>query len=178
MILDALIALIGSVLSGLFGLAGAVVNLFAALIELIVGLFVPDFSLGRVKRRSAKDRAPRSRAAVLGPVLAFFLLLAVFLVGPKILNRKITLVAEDGHSLPFAAMIIHLGKEDRHQRTDNAGNIEVPRFGTKAVSLKDPRYVSRTWDRAELSSPLVVERTMVGSALDSLTDRLLKPAKD
>jgi len=88
------------------------------------------------------------------------------------------LVAEDGHSLPFAALIIHTKDGEQHERTDNAGNIVIPRFSTTSITVKDPRYVEKTWQESEIESELIVGRTILGSGLDSLADKLLKPAKE
>ena len=46
------------------------------------------------------------------------------------------------------------------------------------IILKDPRYVERTWKESEIESELTVGRTVLGSGLDSLADRLLEPAKE
>ena len=105
-------------------------------------------------------------------------LIGGLVVAPKVMNRKVTLVAEDGLSLPFAALIIHTGDGDQYQRTDNAGNIVIPRFGTNAVTVKDPRYVGKTWAKSEIGNELVVGRTVLGAGLDSLADKLLKRAKE
>lgn len=93
---------------------------------------------------------------------------------PKVFHREITLVASDGHSLPYAALIIHSKKEERHERTDGSGTITIPRFGTTALTVKDPRYVLKRWDRQDFESNLTVERTFLGSGLDDLAGRLLK----
>lgn len=67
---------------------------------------------------------------------------------------------------------------DLHRRTDNSGNTRIPRFGTHAITLNDPRYVETTWAKSEIESQLVVRRTVLGSGLDSLAGKLLKPAKE
>lgn len=178
MILDSIIAFFVSLFEMLVGAVGVVmvplVNLGAAFVELIVGLFVSGFTLGRVERKD------RSRASSLASVLTLLGVVGVvgwLFVVPKVMNRKVTLVGEDGHSLPFAALIVHTNGGDEHKRTDNAGNFSIPRFATKAVSIKDPRYVENTWERSTIGSQLVVGRTILGSGLDSVVDRFLKPAK-
>jgi hypothetical protein len=105
-------------------------------------------------------------------------LIGWFVIAPKIMNREVTLVAEDGHSLPFAALIIHTKSGEKHKRTDNAGSIVIPRFGTTSLMVKDPRYVERTWEKSEIESELIVGRTILGSGLDSLADKLLEPANE
>jgi hypothetical protein len=93
------------------------------------------------------------------------------------MHRKVTLVAKDGYSLPFAALIVHTDDGDRHERTDNTGNIVIPRFGTHALTIKDPRYIEQRWEKSDIESQLVVGRTMFGSSLDSFANKLLKPSK-
>jgi hypothetical protein len=75
-------------------------------------------------------------------------------------------------------LIVHTGDGDQHQRTDNAGNIVIPRFGTNSVTVKDPRYIEKTWAKSEIEAELVVGRTVLGAGLDSLADKLLKRAKE
>ncbi len=180
MILDAIIGLFAS-LFGFLAEGVAIVfvpliNLIAAGIEAVVGIFVSGFRLGRIER---KKRKPQSTASAVGGVLTLLIILGVigwFAVAPKVMNRKVALVADDGHSLPFAALIIHTNGGDKHARTDNAGNVAIPRFATTGMTVKDPRYVERTWKKSEIGSELVVGRTILGSGLDSIADRLLKPA--
>ena len=182
MILDAIIALFGSLFAAVGGGIAAVfvplINGIAAGVEALVRIFVSGFSLGRVERNKGKQKVATS---ALGTVLTLAIILGVigwFVVAPKVLNRKVTLVAKDGHSLPFAALIVHTSDGDRHERTDNAGNIVIPRFRTDALTVKDPRYVETTWKKSEIESKMTVSRTVLGSGLDSLADRLLKPANE
>jgi hypothetical protein len=182
MILDAIIGLFtlifDVVVQSVASVTFPIVNLIAAGIEAVVGLFISGFRLGRMERR---ERKQHSRAD--GIRIAVFLLILIsavgwFVVAPAVMNRTITLVAKDGHSLPFAALIVHTDGGNRHERTDRAGNIAIPRFGTKALTIMDPRYVEQTWQIAEIRSELIVSRTALGASLDSLADRLLKPAKE
>ena len=182
MILDAIIALFASLFGFIaegVGMAFVpLINLIAAGIETVIGIFVSGFSLGRIERRKGE---PKSRCPAVGGIVTLLIIVGLigwFIVAPKLMNRKVTLVAEDGHSLPFAALIIHTGNGDQHQRTDNAGNIVIPRFDTNSITVKDPRYVEKTWAKSEIESKLVVGRTISGAGLDSLADKLLKPAKE
>jgi hypothetical protein len=153
-----------------------VINLIAAGIEAAVGIFVSGFSLGRLERTK---RELRSTASAVAGALILLIIAGVigwFVIAPKVMTRKVTLLAEDGHSLPFAAVIIHGDHGDQHKRTDNAGNLVIPRFTTTAITVKDPRYVGKTWQRSKIESELTVRRTILGSGLDSLADRLVKPA--
>lgn len=179
MILDAIIglfvSLFGFLAEGLAMVFVPLLNLIAAGLEAVIGIFVSGFSLGRMER---KKGAVKSRASAIGGILVLLLVVGVIswlVLVPKVMNRKLTLVAEDGHSLPFAALIIHTERGDRHERTDNAGNIVVPRFAMIAITVKDPRYVEKRWSKSEIESELVVGRTVLGSGLDSLADKLLKP---
>ena len=179
MILDAIIALfgsiIGSLLQGVTLVFAPLINALLAGVEALVGLVVDGFSIGRVRRKKTNSKG----SPVLGVAFIVLILGAVawFAIAPRILNREVTLVAEDGHSLPFAALIIHTKGGEQHKRTDNAGNIVIPRFSTTSITVKDPRYVEKTWEKSEIESELIVGRTILGSGLDSLADKLLTPEK-
>ena len=54
----------------------------------------------------------------------------------------------------------------------------IPRFGASSITVKDPRYIEKTWQLSEIESELVVGRTILGTGLDSLADKLLKPANE
>lgn len=182
MILDAIISffalVFGPLVAGTGALAILIVNLLATLVEAVVGLFYSGFRLRRIQRKkTAEDRRADLRAALVTAGVIIFVVAAV-LLWPRLANREVTLVATDGHSLPFAAVIVHQGQEDKHVRTDAAGMIKVPRFGTTALSVKDPRYVSKRWSSADLAPNLVVERTILGSGLDRLSSRLLQRKDD
>ena len=73
---------------------------------------------------------------------------------------------------------IHTGNSDRHRRTNRSGEINIPRFSTRAITLDDSRYVKQTWEKSEIEAILTVKRTVLGSGLDSLSDRLLRPARE
>lgn len=171
MILDAIIAIFALLLDALVGVAVPCVNLVLCGIETIAGLFVAGFELGRwkPKRRQGPSVGGRLVLALLLGGLVWFLAV------PRITNRTITLVAEDGHSLPFAALILHSSDGDDHRRTDRAGKVRVPRFRTKRITVKDPRYVEETWEFGNVGKELLVRRTVLGSGLDSLADHLMKP---
>lgn len=182
MILDAFVGLFGSIFDALAGCLAAAfvpfVNLFAALIELVVGIFISGFQMGRLQRRERKGRGERSAESGWIMALVLFGMIVAFFVLPKVMSRNVTLVAKDGHSLPFAAVIIHTKDGERHVRSDNAGNIAIPRFSTEALTIKDPRYVEQTWKESEIDTKLTARRTVLGAGLDSLAGRLLKPAKE
>lgn len=182
MILDAIIALIAGIVEAIAAVVGLafipLANLLIMAIEAIGGIFVAGFSLARIER---KDTGTSSRASAIGGYFTLALIIGVigwFFILPKVMNRNIALVAEDGHSLPFAAVIIHSNDGNTHKRTDKAGNVSIPRFGTTAITIKDPRYVEKTWTHTEIQAELMVDRTVLGSGLDFLSGRLLKtPAK-
>ncbi len=181
MILDAIVALFGLLLAALsaavvsIGIACAlIVNLLIGCIELVVGLFVSGFTLKRLDyKKGDRGSVQKSLCAL---VLITFIVAGLFF-GPKILNRELTLVASDGHSLPFAAVVIDEKSGVKHTRTDEAGNLIVSRFKTMAITVKDPRYVERTWEIGEVDDQLVVERSVLGSGLDVFADKLLQKAK-
>lgn len=181
MILDAIIGLFALV----FGLiAGAVsvvcvplINLIALCIELVVGVFVSGYSLGRLERKKAGSKLNSPLLSGLIPLLVILVLIGAFFVGPKILNRNIVLIATDGHSLPFASVVIHTENGDERTRTDDSGSVSIPRFRTTALTVVDPRYVEQKWEGSEIQSQLVVSRTTLGSGLDVLAGKLLEAAE-
>jgi hypothetical protein len=179
MILDAIIALFASLSGGLAITIARLINWLAAGIEAVVCIFVSGFSLGRMEHTTAE---PTIHAFFpMGGMLTFLIvmgLLGWLVVTPMVMNRDVTLVADDGHSLPFAALIIRTRDRELHKRTDDVGTLVIPRFTTISISIKDPRYVDKTWSKSEIGSKLVVSRTILGSGLDSIADRFLKPAKD
>ena len=182
MILDAIIGLFASLFGFLAeGVAMAfvpLINLIAAGIEAVIGIFVSGFSLGRIERGKGDSKSSASAIGGIVTLLIIIGLIGWLVVAPKVMNREVTLVAEDGHSLPFAALIIHTKDGEQHERTDNAGNIVIPRFTTMSITVKDPRYTEKTWKESEIESELIVGRTILGSGLDSLADKLLKPANE
>ena len=153
-----------------------VVNLIAVALEAVIGLVFSGFSLGRMSRKKEENSSKTSVVVGLSILVGILLVIGWFLLAPKILNRSITLIAEDGYSLPFAAVIIQTGSGDEHERTDSSGTVTLSRFRTKALTIKDPRYVEKTWAKRDLEDELVVERTVLGSGLDSLAEKLLKKA--
>lgn len=182
MILDAIIGLFGSLFSavaeGASMLFVPLFNLMAVCIEAVVGLFISGFKLGRIQRQKDENKSAASKAGSIATLLVIVGLMGWLVIAPKVLNRKITLIAEDGHSLPFAALIIKTRDGDLHKRTDNAGNFVYPRFSTNSITVKDPRYVEKTWQQSEFEPELIVVRTKLGSSLDSLADKFLKPKSD
>lgn len=181
MILDAIIGLFGSIFAVLFegipALVVLVVNLIAAAIDLVVGIFTAGFTVGRMQRRPANERRKLSRPNVLVSLGVIVIVIgAFFFLNPSAFKRKVSLVAQEGHSLPFAALIIHTNTGDRHERSDSAGNILLPRFGINGLTIKDPRYVQQTWSGSQIESTLTVKRTILGSGLDFMAKKLMKPA--
>lgn len=177
MILDAIIVFFASLIELLSAALGMlfipVINLAAAAVEAVVGIFISGFALGRMERKKRPGTS-------LGGILTLLVLLGVIgwlFVIPRVMNRKVTLVADDGHSMPFAALVIHTKEGDQHLRTKNDGTALIPRFATRAMSIRDPRYVENTWQRAEIGRQVVASRTILGAELDSFADRLLKPVR-
>lgn len=183
MILDAIIGLLASLFGflteGLAMVFVRLINWMAAGIEAVVCIFFSGFNLGRLKhnRGGSKMDAFLPIGGML-TLLIFIGLVGGLVIAPGVVNREVTLVAEDGYGLPFAALIIRTGDRELHKRTDNNGNIVIQRFSTTSISVKDPRYVDKTWSKSEIGPRLVVSRTILGSGLDSIADRFLKPAKD
>ncbi len=176
-IIAGLFAIVEIFIEGLQMLFEPLVNIAAAGAETVVGIFVTDFRLGRMKR----EKKQRSRAGAVLRLLPLMVILALvgwFVVAPKVMNRTVTFVAVDGRSLTYAGVIIHTGSSDRHRRTNRSGEITIPRFSTRAITLDDSRYVKQTWEKSEIAATLTVNRTVLGAGLDSLSDRLLRPARE
>ncbi len=177
MIIDAILALFASIfgvlLEGLFVVFVPIINLIVSGIEAIISIFVQGFKIGRIKRKQDKKH---SKFSSIAGIITLFIIIGL-IIAPKVMNQQLTLVAEDGYSLPFAAVIIHTSDSQKHERTDNAGNIKVPRFSITSITVKDPRYIEKTWEKSEIKSELMVERTVLGAGLDSLAEKFLKSAK-
>ncbi len=189
MILDAILALFEPLVGLLAGLAAGIFNLIAAGLELLVALIVPAFKIKRIERKKRAGSSPpgdvgeKSREQEAAHSRSYALtwsVIAVLAIGaaltPIVLNRKITLVAKDGHSLPHAAVILHTNGGNEHLRTDYSGNLKAPRFGLLGLTVKDPRYVEQTWQGDAITRELVVSRTVLGSGLDKLAGKLLLKA--
>ena len=182
MILDSIIGLFMS-LFGFFAERIAMVfvpliNWIAAGIESLAGIFFTGYSLGRIVRKKEESKSTTSAIAGIMTLLTITVLLGWFFVLPKVMNKEITLVAGDSYRLPLAALVVHTKDGDQHERTDKTGNILIPRFNTISITVKDPRYVEKTWEASEIKSELIIERTVLGSGLDFLADKLLKPANE
>lgn len=185
MILDAIVCLAVALFEWLvlpvLGALVVLINLGAAALEIVVGLFVSGFKLGRLtmkkKEAAEAEKVTTGNVRTAGVTLGLIALVGMAAwLAPMVQNRTLTLVADDGHSLPYAALILHQSDGDVQKRTDNAGNIVVSRFSTQGVTIKDPRYVEQTWKDEEMTDQLVARRTILGSGLDVLAGELLKPA--
>jgi hypothetical protein len=177
-ILDDLIALFGGIFELFATAMVGVINLVLAGIEMLIALFVPACSLGRISKRQAESKRHTPKEAAGGTLIVVAILIGAALLIPRILNREITFVAVDGHPLPFAAVVIDKGDSQIHRRTDNAGNLSIPRFGVSSIMLKDSRYVEQRWGSAEVGDKLVARRTILGAGLDRAAGFLLRPAKE
>ena len=181
MILDtiivAVVAFLSLIAEAVSLVAIPLINLSAAIVEVILGLFFTGFSLGRLKRESAQRKTPSLREKISVSFLVLVCLLLGALVVPKLIFRSVTFISKDGHSLPYAALIVHTWSGDHHTRTDSSGNVEVSRFTTTSITIKDPRYVEQTWQESELSGPVTAQRTLLGSGLDSVVGKVLHPSK-
>jgi len=183
MILDAIVSLLVGIFSALFEAATLVVipliNLVIALIEAIIGIFSSGFTLKRLERKKRSNSRKNPKGTKIGIIfgaLALSIVVLLFL-GPSLTTRTVTLVAEDGHSLPLAAVIIRDDDGNRHERTDISGKVSLPRFGSYSLTIKDPRYIEKTWTKSELEPELLVERSILGTSLDGFAEKLLKRAK-
>ncbi len=178
MILDAIIAFIAALVEPVvFGMAFIFVpflNLLIQFLELVISMFVSGFKIKRIEKRSWEERKRlKSTASTCGSFTVLgIVVLAIVVV--DILDREVQFVATDGHSLPFAEVVITTENGTRNERTDKTGNLEIPRFGALELSMVDPRYIKKSWTREEIDRRLVVERTVLGSTLDKFANTLLK----
>lgn len=200
MIIDEIIALFFSIFEGLFGflfegfalLFGSIINLFILFIELIVGIFITGFTMKKVKpyKRKKKNEdyndynhqkdAKDTDTSKYSLVIIITVLVGLFVVRPYFNNmsyQDVTFVATDGHSLPFASVVIYRDGTQKHKRTKNDGSLKIEKSGLEKIVLNDKRYKETTWLPNELNDILVVKRTLLGSGLDKLANKLLKPAK-
>lgn len=175
-IIAALVALFGVLIEGTLVLIEPLFNLVAWGIEGLVSLFIPDFRMRRMRRK--KERSRGSVIAGLSILAVILALVCWLFVLPKVMNRTVTFVAKDGQSLTYAGVIVHTKKEDRHRRTNRSGEIKIPRFATESITIKDARYVEQTWEKSEIEETLTVRRSVLGSGLDMLSDRLRRPAEE
>ena len=177
MILDAIAALVGAIIEPLIAAVSVVLvgflNLGILIAEAIGSIFVSNLKFKRISKRT---RDPKRSDWI--PTAVIFAIALLFIGYLQIKDREIQFVAVDGHSLPYAEVIVRTDNTERNERTDKVGRIDVPRFGLVSVSLMDPRYVEKTWTREELQPRLVAERTFLGSGLDKIANALLKPEKD
>lgn len=200
MIFDEIISLFFSIFEGLFvflfeGVAllfSTIINVFILLIEFVVCLFITDFSIKKVKPYKSKKhqddyneynhQKQENRSfdtSKIGLFAVVIIITAYFLV-PKIFAptyQDITFVAKDGHSLPFASVVIYSNGSVDHKRTKNDGSIRIKKSGLEKVVINDKRYVETTWSVSELDDILVVKRTLLGSGLDILAKKLLQPTE-
>ena len=177
MIIDEIIALVfGLIIAPIIGLVSLVFSFFAnfvlLLIELVVGIFVEGFSLGRVKKYKKKESS-RSEAGVWGAVLILVVVCSVFAYN-SVAYQNVQFVAEDGHSIPLASIVVHTSDGEKHMRTDTSGQLEIPRFDLTKLEIRSTRYRSKVWSPEEIETTLVVKRTLLGSSLDKIVDKLSK----
>lgn len=170
MILDTLISLVAAVITSVIETISLLIALLFELIvfsiELVLRLFVRDF---RFKRRGSQqwDRNRLTRIWATVAVVGFICLLGLVHL---MRERHVTLKAKDGNELPFAGVIIETRDGKQVKRTDVKGNVSFPRWNVVSIAVDDPRYEKIKWDRSQIQSELFVERTLLGSSLDVLTD--------
>ena len=185
MIIDELIAVIfsffGMLLEAMSGLFVLIINSFAFLIEVIMTFFITDFSLGRAKKyqrnKASGNELEGSLPRHVMPVL--FVVTVVSMISyQSFMKRSITFVADDGHSLPFASVVIYQGDEMLHKRTKNDGSLEMARFGIDKIVINDKRYKKQSWQGDDIEDILIVKRSMLGRGVDALAKKLLLKIKD
>lgn len=174
---DLLVLIIAPILIAIEAVLIPVINLFIFVIELIIGLFITGFHIGRLKRRSWQKRREGFRVNDFITVGCIVLCIMAFFISGPVLNKEISFVASDGHSIPFAEVVVTVNQQEENKRTDIEGKISISRFGTDQIRIIDPRYVSKSWQGREIKDKLVVERSKVGNALELLTKKLLEKVK-
>ena len=182
MILDSLIVAI----AGLFELSvilfAGFINLFLKLIELIVRIFIHGYQIKKLPTKkfraektedSNNEAQENSKSSIWVPVIVISLIaLVMFIMAFK--NKEIHFVAVDGNSLPFAKIVVVTEDGEVNKRTDISGKVDIPRFGILSIKISDPRYKEQSWSSDEISSQLVVKRSLLGSGLDKLSNMLEK----
>ncbi|MCH6258084.1 hypothetical protein MLD52_16100 [Puniceicoccaceae bacterium K14] len=174
MIFDAIAALFAAIVEpivmAILCVFIGITNLFLVIIELVIGIFIHGYKTKRIQRKEWKNRSSQISG---WSSLVVIVLAVVFLVIMEIKDREVQIVASDGHSLPYAEVVITTKSEVRNERTDNLGRVEIPRFGLISLSVIDPRYVEQSWAEEEIEKRLEVERTFLGSGLDKIANKLL-----
>ncbi len=176
MIFDAIFSLFALVFEFVAGLVFValfpVINVFFALVEGILGLFIEALSLPRLNRSKSKDSLwPKA----VGSLVLILLVLVIALVDYK--DRTITLTGPDGHTLPFVSVIVNYSGKPNYTRTDESGNIVIHRFGKVSLTVKDPRYEEVTLNKKQLSDVVIVERSSLGGTLDKTANFIINKAK-
>ncbi len=193
MILDEIIslvfALIYLIIEGLSLLLSFIINMFIALIELILDLFGKKRSIKRVKRFKRRkneqnhneynhleeqDNPIREYTALVCVLVAVVIAGFVFIPRMFPTHKDITFVATDGNKLPFASVIVYHNGQQESKRTDNQGNLRVEKSGLEKITMNDKRYKKTTWQTVEIDDVLVVKRSLLGTSLDILADKILK----
>ncbi|MEM0895477.1 MAG: hypothetical protein AAGJ79_01235 [Verrucomicrobiota bacterium] len=183
MILDDLIAAIAALFASILQLGAGIaligatiLNFFLFLIESLIGLFLSGFKLGRIETK--REISKKCQISSWITVATFAGVLFWIFAMPAIMEREITFIADDGHTLPMAGVVIETSSQTMHNRTTVAGKVKIPRFSTKSVSIRDSRYVETTWQGDEIESTLITKRTVLGSSLDKLSGMLRKSADE
>ena len=174
---DLLVLLIAPLLVAIEAVVIPIINFFIFLIEIIVRLFISSFQINRLNKRSWQQRKEGLAIKDYITVIFIILLLVAFLVSGPILNKEISFIANDGHSIPFAEVVVTENHREENKRTDMEGKLSISRFGTDQIKIIDPRYVSKTWQRKEIKDRLIVERSKVGNAIELFTKKLLNTIK-
>lgn len=174
---DILVLLLAPILLAVEAILVPLVNLFILIIELTVRLFISGFQIKRLERRRWKNR--KEGFGLSDYISAGFIILFIsaFLISGPILNREIQFIASDGHSIPYAEVVLTKNQHKKNLRTDMEGKITISRFGTNQVEIIDPRYVSKIWQEEEISDRLIVERSKVGNAIEHLTKKIMDRLK-
>lgn len=194
MIIDEIITFIFSIVTliieGIGLLISAIINLFIMIIELILNLFGRKRSIKRVnlfKRKKTAvhhneynhlKQADDSRtgaykylmyALILFTVIGYFSFNHLF--NPY---KEIRFIAEDGKHLPFASVIVYHDGSKMHKKTDSNGKLRIKKSELDKIVMTDKRYQKITWHTDEIDDTLTVKRSLLGSSLDILAEKLLK----
>jgi hypothetical protein len=174
---DLLVLLIAPILIAIEAVAIPIINFFLFIIEIIVRLFISGFQINRVEKISLQQRKEGVGIKDYIAVVFVVLFLTAFVVSGPILNKEIIFIANDGHSIPFAEVVVTKNHREENKRTDMEGKLSVSRFGTDTIKIIDPRYVSKTWQGNEIKDKLIVERSKVGNAIELVTKKILSTIK-
>lgn len=127
------------------------------------------------QQRESSDKSKIGMYVIIAVIIGFFVIKPIVSIATY---QDVSFVAKDGHSLPFASVVVYRNGEAEYKRTKNDGSLRIEKKGLEKIVINDKRYVKTTWQASELEDVLLVKRTILGSGLDILANKLLQPSKE